>query len=336
MARRIRYTFPGAVYHVMMRGNNGQSIFSSDEERAQFFSLMEEGVERYGHRILAFCFMTNHVHLAIQIKEVSLSKICQNVSFRCTKYYNRRHETVGHLFQGRFRSILVHGSIHLKKLIRYIHLNPIRAELVSDPAEYTRSSHPIYLGQRECRWIAWDKGLQLFGKTYEEALDQYSDFIAAGIGLEESIDFKRGISSGIVADEQFIEQIEARYINQRRGIDSSKLDLKAFIKIITDWYEIDPEALSSPRRDRKTAKIRFIMAYLVRYMGGITIKAVALYCNRAENVMSQGATRLEAQIANSEQLREEIEEVKGKLILAIEAQLSDQFETTSTEKKTQD
>lgn len=82
MASRMRHSFPGATFHVMLRGNNGQSIFSSDAERCRFCLLMQEGVERYGHRILAFCFMTNHVHLAIQLKEVSLSKICQNLAFR--------------------------------------------------------------------------------------------------------------------------------------------------------------------------------------------------------------------------------------------------------------
>jgi putative transposase len=82
MSRRRRHSLLGAIYHVMMRGNNGQAIFSSDEERTKFCLLMQEGVERYGHKILAFCFMTNHIHLAIQLGEVSLSKVCQNLTFR--------------------------------------------------------------------------------------------------------------------------------------------------------------------------------------------------------------------------------------------------------------
>ena len=80
MARRTRHSSPGAYYHVMMRGNNGQSIFSSDSERSRFCLLMQEGVERYGHRILAFCFMSNHVHLALQVGDVSLSKIRKGVT----------------------------------------------------------------------------------------------------------------------------------------------------------------------------------------------------------------------------------------------------------------
>src|SRR3990167_4228280 len=140
MSRRIRHSVPGGIYHVMMRGNNKQTIFASNSEYVQFCLLMQEGIERYGHHVLAFCFMPNHIHLAIQIGDVSLSKVCQNLAFRYTQFYNRQHVSIGHLFQGRFKSILVNGEIYLKKLIRYIHLNPVRAKLVTDPSEYFWSS----------------------------------------------------------------------------------------------------------------------------------------------------------------------------------------------------
>src|SRR3990172_12163731 len=144
MARRARHSSNGATYHVMLRGNNGQQIFSSNRERCQFCLLMQEGVERYGHQILAFCFMSNHVHLAVRIKDVSLSKICQNLAFRYTRFYNWQHKTIGHLFQGRFKSVLVGSNRYLKELIRYIHLNPVRARLVENPLDYQWSSHQAY------------------------------------------------------------------------------------------------------------------------------------------------------------------------------------------------
>ena len=130
MARRPRFHFPGATYHVMLRGNNGKAIFTSDEERCRFCFLIQEGVERFGHQIYAFCFMTNHIHLALKVNDVPLSKIIQNLSFRYTRFFNWRHNVIGHLFQGRFKSVLVDGSRYLKHLIRYIHLNPVRANMV--------------------------------------------------------------------------------------------------------------------------------------------------------------------------------------------------------------
>ena len=92
-------------------------FFSSESDRRKFCFLIKEGAERYGHRILAFCFMMNHVHLAIQLKDVSLSKICQNLCFRYTRFYHYRHETTGYLFQGRFKSILIDDNLYLEKLV---------------------------------------------------------------------------------------------------------------------------------------------------------------------------------------------------------------------------
>jgi len=108
MARKPRIHLDGALYHVMLRGNGGQSIFLSDEDRDAFEALVAQGVSRFGHRIHAYCcWMGNHVHLAIQVAETPLSKIMQNLAFRYTRWFNRREQRIGHLFQGRFKALLV-------------------------------------------------------------------------------------------------------------------------------------------------------------------------------------------------------------------------------------
>ncbi|MDQ6998682.1 MAG: transposase, partial [Mariprofundus sp.] len=117
-------------YHVMLRGNGGIPIFENDEQRTHFCLLLQEGVVRYGHRVHAFCLMDNHVHLVIQVGTIDLSKIMQNVSFRYTRWFNARHKRIGHLFQGRFKAILVDEENYLLELVRYTHLNPVRAGLV--------------------------------------------------------------------------------------------------------------------------------------------------------------------------------------------------------------
>ncbi len=202
----------------------------------------------------------------------------------------------------------------MKKLIRYIHLNPIRAKLVADPSEYFWSSHQFYLKQNECEWLARDMGLRFFGNSYIEALEEYSNFMVAGINQEDSIDFKNGIASGIIADDEFIESIEARSINHSSVAKSSKIDLRILVEIIADWYGVNVQTISSLGCDRKASKIRAVIAYLVRYTGGITIKEVAVFCKRAENSMSQAATRLEIQMFSSEEIKNEIESLKRKLI----------------------
>jgi putative transposase len=96
MARRLRLHLPSTVYHVMLRGNDGQSIFFSDEDKSRMCLLMQEGVERFDHHIYSFCFMTNHIHLAIQVGQISISRIIQNLAFRYTRYINKKYKRIGH------------------------------------------------------------------------------------------------------------------------------------------------------------------------------------------------------------------------------------------------
>ncbi len=132
------------------------SQFVSDADRCQFLLLLQEGIARFGHRIHAFCLMTNHVHLAIQVDTIPLSKIMQNLSFRYTRWFNRREQRIGHLFQGRYRAVLVERDSYLLELVRYIHLNPLRAGMVQDVVDYAWSGHRAYAGLDLLPWLTED------------------------------------------------------------------------------------------------------------------------------------------------------------------------------------
>ena len=140
MARKSRIHFPGALFHVMLRGNDGADVFFSAEDRARFYMLMQYGVERFGHRIHAFCLMTNHIHLAIEVADKPLSAIMQNLSFRYTQWLNWKRKRSGHLFQGRFKAVLVEADSYLLELVRYINLNPVRAGMTGQKVSGVRSS----------------------------------------------------------------------------------------------------------------------------------------------------------------------------------------------------
>jgi len=118
MARKPRLHYTGAVYHVMARGNGGQNIFDCEEDRYRFYLFLQEGVERFRHRIHAFCLMDNHVHLAIQVGEKHLSRIMQSLCCRYTQWVNSRQKKVGHLFQGKYKAILVDADSYLAELVR--------------------------------------------------------------------------------------------------------------------------------------------------------------------------------------------------------------------------
>lgn len=139
-----------------MRGNGGQRIFFSDQDRCRLLLLLQEGIHRFGHRIHGFCLMDNHLHLAIQVAEVPLAKIMQNLAFCYTRWINLRQRRIGHLFQGRYKAILVDRDAYLLELVRYIHLNPVRAGLVAEPRRYAWSGHRAYLGDEVLPWLTTD------------------------------------------------------------------------------------------------------------------------------------------------------------------------------------
>lgn len=153
-------------------------IFSDNEDRYRVYFFVQEGVERFGHRVLVFCLMTNHVHMAIQVGEVSLSRIMQNLTFRYTRWENWRLNRSGHLFQGRYKSVLIDADSYLLELTAYIHLNPVRAAMVDKLDAYPWSSHRAYLGKELIPWLNTDYVLANFSPIISKARQQFVKFVA--------------------------------------------------------------------------------------------------------------------------------------------------------------
>ena len=141
MARKPRVAFEGALYHVIVRGNQRQRTFRDDRDRLRYLERIEHYRQRYRFQIYAYVLMSNHVHLLLETGTTPLSKILHGIQFTYTQYYNRRYRTIGHLFQGRYKAILCDRDAYLLELIRYIHLNPARLKKPEDLANYRWSSH---------------------------------------------------------------------------------------------------------------------------------------------------------------------------------------------------
>jgi len=178
MARPPRIHLHGGLYHVVLRGNDGQSIFLENCDRLHFLNLLEEGVARFGHRIHGFCLMDSHVHLAVQVANTPLSQIIQNVSFRHIRRFNLRHRRCGHLFHGRYRAILMEDSVYFLDLIRYIHLNPVRAGLVHRSGQYRWSSYRAYLGEETLPWLSCNHLLGLLCANRHAATQAFEAYVA--------------------------------------------------------------------------------------------------------------------------------------------------------------
>ena len=306
MGRRERYHLPGATYHVMLRGNASEQIFFHDKDRCRMCLLIQHGVERYGHRMLAYCFMNNHVHFAIQVGQISLSRIMQNLSFRYTQYINRKYQRVGHLFQGRFKSILVDSSKYLKELVRYIHLNPVRAGLVNGPEQYSWSSHNAYLETMPIAWISPNYLFTYFADSKQLAVQNFQNFVQAQTKLSEQINFKQGNEDGILGDDSFIEIVRREAEAKSTFIPT----LSDLIDCTCNFYNITPSTLLLPGKNRRLSHIRALLALFVRETQELTLEELGDYLERDANALSRLAARLTYKSEHSELIQTEIADLK--------------------------
>jgi len=181
MARQLRIEYEGALCHVTSRGNARQDIFQDDQDRNTFLGILEETVERYRWYCHAYCLMGNHYHLVIETRNAILSSGMRHLNGVYTQKYNRRHKKVGHLFQGRFKSIHVEKEAHLQELIRYVVLNPVRAGMVKSVGEWKWSSYRATAGEEKVPLYLWtDWILSQFGRNKAKAMKQYKVFVEEG------------------------------------------------------------------------------------------------------------------------------------------------------------
>jgi REP element-mobilizing transposase RayT len=179
MARKARAEVEGGLYHVIVRGNNRRRIFDSAADHRKFLSLLAAQKIKLPFLLYAYCLMTNHVHLLLERQKDRVGHIMHRVLTGYTQYYNRRHQRVGHLLQGRHKAILCQSDRYLAELVRYIHLNPVRAQMVSRPEQYQYSSHRASLGLEAVGIVDVDPVLRHFGARKELARKAYRQFILA-------------------------------------------------------------------------------------------------------------------------------------------------------------
>lgn len=184
MARPIRIEYAGALYHVTSRGNRRENIFADDEDRLIWLEVFSQVCARFNWRCHVWCQMDNHYHIVVETIEANLSKGMRQLNGVYTQKSNRRHERVGHVFQGRFKAILVEKDAYLLELARYVVLNPIRAGMVSEPEDWKWSSYLAMIGHTPFpEWLEIDWVLGHFGRYRKTAIKKYKNFVREGVGL---------------------------------------------------------------------------------------------------------------------------------------------------------
>jgi REP element-mobilizing transposase RayT len=289
MARKPRLHVSGGLYHVILRGNARQDVFFSTGDRQHFYELLAEGVTRFGYRVHAFCMMTNHLHLALQVGDRPLSAGMQNLSFRYTRYLNTRLKRVGHVFQGRFKAYLVDQDRYGLALVRYLHLNPVRAKMVKTADAYAWSSHRAYLGEEAWPWLTTDWALGQFGERLSAARQRFAAFVDAGARDGHSEVFYGGKADGrVVGEEDFLKKVIPHH--------EAKVNPPSFKRIVAyvcAGYGLTEAVLQAPGKGRQQAQARALAAWLAVQLRSCPLAEVATHFSRSPSTLSHLVANLE-------------------------------------------
>ncbi len=216
MARPLRIEFPGAVYHVTSRGNARQNIFFDDVDRQVFLKVLGNVVEKYNWLCHAFCLLDNHYHILVETQDPNLSLGMRQLNGVYTQRINIRHHRVGHLFQGRYKAILVEKNEHLLELCRYIVLNPVRADMVREPRQWQWSSYTATayaIKPADFLSISWI--LSQFAKNTNDARKIYRKFVAEGLVKQELSPWKKLVGQIVFGGADFVADIQSRLSDAR-------------------------------------------------------------------------------------------------------------------------
>jgi putative transposase len=263
MARPLRLEFTGALYHITSRGNRREYIFKDDEDHQHFLLLINQVCETYNWVWHAYCLMSNHYHLLIETPDANLSKGMRHLNGVDTQTHNRRHDRPGHVFQGRYKAILVEKLSYLLELARYIVLNPVRAQMVRSVRDWPWSSYLATAGQISApEFLQTDWILAAFGKRKRQAMDAYQKFIAEEKGQPSPWQALR--NQVYLGSETFVDKLQ-KHINMDKDLD---------------------EIPSSQRRPTAMTLENYLIYYGDRNIaifkayqsGGYTLKEISQYC----------------------------------------------------------
>jgi len=269
MPRKPRLEVEGGLYHVMTRGNNRQRIFGDDDDYRRMLMLIEEAKMKLPFYLYAYCLMPNHIHLLMERQQSAISRIMHQTLTKYSRYYNRRNRRVGHLFQKRYKSILCQSDQYLAELVRYIHLNPVRAGMVNDPASFRYSSHRAYLGKDRSGLVDVEPVLRHFGATKRLARERYIAFVKGGMRFGRQNELYGGEDERVLGSEEFIESMKKHVgdIGKGKVKKITGEDLEELMEAVAEATGLTREEICSGKKKREVVIAREALIIVGREMG---------------------------------------------------------------------
>ena len=288
MARPLRIQFDGAVYHVTSRGNARQEIFLDDDDRTRFLETLGRVIDRFGWVCHAYCLMGNHYHLLIETPTASLSRGMQLLNGVYSQGFNRRHDRVGHVLQGRFKAIVVERESHLLELVRYVVLNPIRARVVDHPRRYRWSSYRAIAGEAEpLEFLSVKWTLSQFDEDPDRARAAYRQFVKEGRGVPAWQDVRGGI---LLGTEEFTNRMTPLLRDTEPDSEISKRQRFADRRSLEDIF-------AGAQTDRRLRNQRIHEAVMSH---GYTLTALQKYLRLHPSTLSRIVKHIEEEGRNTE------------------------------------
>ena len=309
MARQLRIEYPGALYHVTSRGNEKKDIFRSIKDRDKFLSYLSSAWERHGAVFHAYCLMSNHFHLMVETPLGNLSWIMKHINGSYTTYFNVKHKRAGHLLQGRYKAVLVQADAYAAELSRYIHLNPVRAKMVSTPEEYRWSSCSRYLEGTEPSWLSTGLVLGYFGTEDEDRRRNYRDYLYDAIGQERRAPLSDSVASTILGSDDFVRDIREKYLD---GKENDR-ELPALRDLSRGPGVAEIKALSEEAFPENERLARMAGIYLCWRYSGAKLKEIGALYGISESGVNRACFRFENMMEGEKDLRERLRRLTGKL-----------------------
>ena len=310
MARPLRIFYSGAFYHITARGNEQRAVFKSNRDRNKFLEYLESAVKRYDAVIHAYCLMDNHYHLLLETPSGNLSKIMAHINGAYTTYFNVKRKRFGHLFQGRYKAILIEADEYAKELSRYIHLNPVRADKVSLPEEYKWSSYSCYIGKKNSpEWLKTEFILEYFGKKLSESQKNYKKFVDIMVDKKYESPLKDVVSSTLLGTQEFIGFIKDNYLSDQRDdkdLPSLKM-LQREISINTVSDEVDKTIKDNNKLSRN------IKIYLCQRLTGNRLDDIGNHFGIGGSGVCQAGRRIAGRIENDKDLAITVKKIEDNL-----------------------
>jgi REP element-mobilizing transposase RayT len=273
MARRPRIFAPGLLYHVIVRGNQRRKTFRAQADYQAYVDRLEIYRRRHGVKIYAYCLMPNHAHLLLETGREPLAKFMQGVQQSYTQYFNRSYRKVGHLFQGRYKAIVCDKDSYLCELVRYIHNNPVRSQIVKHPEQYRYSSQRAYLGTDQRKLVDSRLVLDLLGGR-----KRYAEFVMKGNGQGHKAEYYDVKEQRILGEAKFAEEI-CKQAKEEPPIRPKTPLADAFVRVARG-LGVQPQTLIGGDRRWETSKKRALAAMILTRELGYRLTEVAKYLRR--------------------------------------------------------